>query len=682
MQCLIAAVQNGADAVYFGGGEFNARRGAENFSGESLREAIDYCRLRGVKTHITLNTLLFDRELYDAVSFAAMAYRLGCDAVIVQDVGLAKILRAELPGLAIHASTQMGIHDIGGVEFCRKNGITRAVLSRELPLIEIRRLHSMSDLELEFFCHGALCMGFSGSCLYSSMAGERSGNRGSCAQPCRKCATVAQARRASEEELCLSPNDICMIDELGALRDAGIVSFKIEGRMKSPEYVATVTRIYRNALDGRAAADSRAKLFDIFNRGEFSTSHLYSDSVRTGGIGRARPDRGLVGEAQRSVQGEKRSVPIVARLEVTPHMPSELTLECKGRSVTVTGDAAEVSQREFNPGRYAAQIAKLGGTAFAVGSVEVSGGGFIPVSTVNAMRRRAADELAAAMLERREADVSRAAAEAHMHHRTPANGSPLCYVKVRTVAQARAAIAAGADIVAIEPVEPAAFELKTAEDMGFPHLWIALPNVLLTQGAHSAYKRLIDSGVFSGAEVNNIGQAAMVEHLSERIAGIGVNVCNSASMNMLLDMGFTGVIPSPELTSAQLRSLSNGFGSAMIINVYGRTPLMQLLHCPVKEYRGCQSCRGSAGVVTDGEGRRFPLSNMRFGDDNGRYCLVRMNNCSITYTCDIVHEAGMVYAYGAVIECGDDAAAAVRAIKTGGERPADFTRGHWNRRVN
>ena len=271
-ESLAAAVQNGADAVYFGGSILNARRFADNFSGDALVSALDYCHERGVKAYITLNTLVFDRELRAALDFAAELYRYGADAVLVQDLGLAALIRHELPDLTLHASTQMGIHDEGGLTYCEKAGIKRAVLAREVSLDEIRLLSVSSSIELEAFAHGALCMSFSGSCLYSSMAGERSGNRGTCAQPCRKAASVFGAPK--QNELCLSPNDICMIEHLDELKSAGICCVKLEGRMKKPEYVAAVTRCYRAALDGASKDElSRMKLelFRFYNRGEFST---------------------------------------------------------------------------------------------------------------------------------------------------------------------------------------------------------------------------------------------------------------------------------------------------------------------------------------------------------------------------------------------------------------------------
>ena len=231
-EALTAAVQNGADAVYFGGGSFNARRFADNFEGDGIISAVDYCHERGVRAYITLNTLVFDRELCDALVFAEQLYRIGVDAVLVQDLGLAGLIRRNLPELTLHASTQMGIHDLGGLQYCKRIGLTRAVLARETSLAQIKYLSNNCDIELETFAHGALCMSFSGSCLYSSMSGERSGNRGTCAQPCRKNASIFG--RPSDKDFCLSPNDICMIEHLNALQRAGVACVKIEGRMKKP----------------------------------------------------------------------------------------------------------------------------------------------------------------------------------------------------------------------------------------------------------------------------------------------------------------------------------------------------------------------------------------------------------------------------------------------------------------
>lgn len=659
MECLIAAVQNGADAVYFGGGSFNARRGAANFKGGELKEAIDYCRLRGVKTNITLNTLLFDRELKAAVDFAAELLSLRADAVIVQDIGLASILREELPELVLHASTQMGIHSLGGLRFCEENGIARAVLAREVSLNEIRRMHEASPVELEFFCHGALCMGFSGSCLYSSMAGERSGNRGTCAQPCRKNACV-YGRRAGENEFALSTNDICMIDELAALREAGIMSFKIEGRMKSPEYVATVTRIYRAALDGEKPASARKDLYMIFNRGEFSTAHINGDSVNTGHVGSAKPTQELIAAAHESVRGDKPRRLVTAELTLDMGEPATLRLKSDGCEAEAEGEVCEAPIKPIDRVRLTEQLKKLGGTPFKLDGCTVSGEGFIPVSALNALRREAAEGLSRALLGE-DAPKKPIGEESILRHIRPigsAEEAPLKYLRVRRPEDVR-----DADIVGVDPVFPDSFDIGALSGIK-AKLVLILPNVLITEGARCAYEKLLGTGAFCGIEINNIGHADMGLGLPLRIAGIGMNAMNGAAFTKLLSMGFTHVMPSPELTRAQLAALAADFGGVMMINTYGRTPLMQLLHCPVKEYRGCRGCRGDAGVLTDGEGRRFPLSNVRFREG---YCLVRMLNCAVTDIREAFASSGMrVFACAETPDADPDPA---------------VTRGHWARAV-
>lgn len=660
MECLIAAVKNGADAVYFGGGAFNARRGAKNFTGGELKEAVDFCRLRKVKTNITLNTLLFDRELSDALGFAEKLLMLKADAVIVQDLGLAALIRQKLPELTVHASTQMGIHDLGGLRYCEESGIERAVLARETPLSEIRFMHENSPVELEFFCHGALCMGFSGSCLYSSMAGERSGNRGTCAQPCRKNASVIN-RRAGVDEFALSTNDIAMIDELSALIDAGVCSLKIEGRMKSPEYVATVTRIYRAALDGEKPKNARRTLFSIFNRGEFSTAHLYRDSITTGHVGSAKPEKELIAAAHESVRNERPVWGLEASLEIETGAPARLELRTEGCSSEAFGPVCEAPNKPPDKARLEEQLKKLGGTPFSLVNCNISGDGFVPVSVLNSMRREAADALTKAILggETAHARILPESAARFVKPVGESAGEPVKYVRVRNIAEAKAA---NADWIGIDPVSAAELDANALSGTD-AKLVLILPNVLMTRDARAAYERHIESGVFSGVEANNIGQRSMGDKLPIRIAGLGLNAMNSASFTELLNIGFTHIMPSCELSKPQLAELSRSFGGVMIVNTFHRAQLMQLMHCPVKEYKGCQNCRGDAGVLADGEGRRFPLENVRFGG----YCLVRLMNNAVTDIREAFSESGM-RVFGTA-ETPDK------------EKNAPVTRGHFNRNV-
>lgn len=288
-ECLKAAVQNGADAVYFGANLFSARAFATNFNETDLEQAINYAKLRGVKTHLTLNTLIKNNEFEDAFNLAKKAYELGIDAIIVQDLGLATNLIKSFPDLDIHASTQMTTTNLEGIKQLEKIGFKRAVLSREVSLPEIAHICKNSNIEIETFIHGALCISYSGECLFSSMIGGRSGNRGKCAQPCRLPYTLLDENRQSlDKGYLLSTRDLCSLEYLPDLIKAGVASFKIEGRMKSPTYVATVTRIYRKYIDlaikfnnheiENYVIDEKDKknLLQVFNRGGFSTGHLLS----------------------------------------------------------------------------------------------------------------------------------------------------------------------------------------------------------------------------------------------------------------------------------------------------------------------------------------------------------------------------------------------------------------------
>lgn len=291
--CLKAAVQNGADAVYFGVEQFNARMYAANFNVEDMKQVIDYCKLRNVKTNLTLNTLLENCEFDNAVDLAKEAYKAGVDAIIVQDLGLAKYLIDNIPGLPIHASTQMTVHNLQGVLKLEKLGFDRVVLSRELSCEEIEYICKNCKVEIETFIHGALCICYSGQCLFSSVVGGRSGNRGKCAGPCRLPYELisenaeTHERKSIDKGYLLSTKDLCGIAYLPRLIQAGVKCFKIEGRMKSPEYVATVTRIYRKYIDMVLNNDDFIidekdinDLMQVFNRGGFSDGHLDSKHNR------------------------------------------------------------------------------------------------------------------------------------------------------------------------------------------------------------------------------------------------------------------------------------------------------------------------------------------------------------------------------------------------------------------
>lgn len=299
-ECLKAAVQNGADSVYLGASSFNARARATNFDENSLKEAVEYAKLHNVKVNLTLNTLIKNEEFEDAVNLAVYAYNIGVDAIIVQDLGLSSYLLKNHPEIPLHASTQMTVHNLAGVKALEKQGFSRVVLSRELSISEIKYIKENTACELEVFIHGALCISYSGGCLFSSMVGDRSGNRGLCAQPCRLPYELLDSKENKiSSGFLLSPRDLCSLDYLPTLVRLGIDCFKIEGRMKTPTYVATVTRIYRKYIDfilehldlsdaeiinlihkelektnEATGLSDKEELLQSFNRGGFSDGHF------------------------------------------------------------------------------------------------------------------------------------------------------------------------------------------------------------------------------------------------------------------------------------------------------------------------------------------------------------------------------------------------------------------------
>ncbi len=282
-ECLVAAVQNGADAVYFGANKFNARINGTNFSNDDLKRAIEYAKLRNVKTYLTLNTLIKNNEFEESVELLKYAYECGIDAIIMQDLGLAKYAIENFPDLEIHASTQMTAHNVDGVKKLKEIGFKRVVLSRELNLKEIKKIYDETGMDLEMFIHGALCISYSGQCLMSSIIGQRSGNRGKCAGTCRLPYELInkEDNQTVDKGYLLSSKDVCTLDIIPEIIKSGAMSFKIEGRMKIPEYVGVVTSIYRKyidlALSGneyKVDEEDRKKLMQVFNRGGFSTGFI------------------------------------------------------------------------------------------------------------------------------------------------------------------------------------------------------------------------------------------------------------------------------------------------------------------------------------------------------------------------------------------------------------------------
>ena len=692
-ESLLAALKSGADGVYFGGAAFNARRGAANFSDAEMEKALDLCHLYGAKAFITMNTLLTDRELPEAMAYARFLYRAGADALIVCDMGLIQGLRRELPDLPLHGSTQLGIGDIPGARLLQKLGFSCGVLARETPLSSIAAIRRAVDLPLEAFVHGALCMSFSGACLYSSMAGERSGNRGTCAQPCRK--PCALNRRPGEGDYALSLSDLCMLEHLGDLEKAGVSWLKIEGRMKRPAYVAGVTAAYRAALDGAGPAElaeHRERLLALFDRGGGRTGYFYGDDGITGCVAHGDPPAALVRQMEQALQATDRRLPVQVGLTVRQGEASKLRLSLdegiRSRfpgpgEVTAMGPAPAQANKPQDPQRYLAQGEKLGGTPFVSQGGEIQGDAwaFLPVREINELRRQAVEALEASLRLRRQLP---APAGRPTWPAAPFTGETGILAAVRTQAQARAAAQAGADMVALEAglgAEQALAALQPLRETC--KLLICLPGASVQGRETERLAALLQSPLLDGALAGNLGQIELMEGLPLRIAGPQLGAFNREGVQALKALGFHRVVLSLELTKAQMRDILAV--EAAGVSGYGRAQLMQLFHCPIREQVGCKACPGDGAYIEDGEGRRFPLSSLKGADG----CLVRLLNCLPTDVLDLVGQLPKPDTLHLAFyeESPEQAAALIRRAKAALAgaalpQPQGCTRGHWNRAVD
>ena len=406
MECLRAAVAAGADAIYLGGTKFGARAYAQNLSEEDLVQAIEYVHIHGRKIYMTVNTLLKDRELNELYAYLLPYYKAGLDGVIVQDIGAVKFIGEYFPEMPVHASTQMTITNTLGADFLKRYGITRVVPARELSLKEIRDMKKQTGLEMECFVHGALCYCYSGQCLLSSMIGGRSGNRGQCAQPCR---LPYQTEGKKPADL-MSLKDLCTIDILPEMIDAGIDSFKIEGRMKQPEYVYTVVKMYRKYADqylklqkegkGKSSyhvseADKR-ELLATYQRRGYCEGYYYQHNGKDM-VSLKRPKNGRDGSAEEKPwQDIKVQEKINGILTLFVGNRAKLTVSCGDVTVECIGQEVQAAQKQpLDPARIEKQMRKTGNTEFTFDNLEIliEGNVFLPMQALNELRREGIEEL-------------------------------------------------------------------------------------------------------------------------------------------------------------------------------------------------------------------------------------------------------------------------------------------------
>lgn len=397
--CLPAALNTGADAVYLGVTAFSARKNAKNFTFEQLEEAIRLCRLSGVKVYVAMNTLIFDNELDEAVKTAALLYEKGIDALIVQDMGFVRRLKKELPKLTLHASTQMTVTSAAGAEFARKQGFKRVVLAREMSFKEIKRVVENVDIETEVFVHGALCVCVSGQCLMSAMYGGRSGNRGLCAQPCRLDFSVDKRHNV------LSLKDLSIIENLRRLNEIGVTSAKIEGRMKRPEYVAAAVAACREALSGNTP--NLEQLKSVFSRSGFTKAYYDGSIADMQGI-RTKDDveasAGILKEIRRLYDKPFKRHTVDIKLEIKADTPIKAAVKCG--DISFIYESGIVPEKALNKALFAEEvcvrISKMGGTVFEAGEItcEIGEGLMAGASALNALRREILDEISSRLINR------------------------------------------------------------------------------------------------------------------------------------------------------------------------------------------------------------------------------------------------------------------------------------------
>lgn len=598
-EALRVAVDNGADAVYVGGNRYSARKSAQNFTDEELAAAVDFCHLRNSRLYLCCNTLLKETELDEAMAFIRYAYTIGVDALIMQDWGLVHRVRQELPDMPIHASTQMTVASSDGVKMLEQMGASRVVLAREVTAKEIAAIQERTQLELEYFVHGALCISYSGQCLMSSILGGRSGNRGGCAQPCRLPYTLLKNGQPVTETLpLLCPKDLCLADRVQELKELGVASLKIEGRMKSPEYVAMVTRVYKQAAEGTVTEDDIRSMLKFFSRG--GSCYGYFDGCTYGNMMDMADGTKIAGSLP-DMEKKLKTLPIKMNLIAHTNEPLYLCIENEdGISVSVAGALCQKAHtRATEKSRMEEQLKKLGGTAFCADeiSVDATDDVAVAIKDLNALRREAIEQLEQKIVSRfhREpvAVPVRQEKKAYFNAELPS----LC-VEVSTKEQLKAAIDMGISRIYM----PAAL-LEEAEKVKEP--------VVLLPPIHKELQT-IEMGKNEGVCIQNIGQLAKVQgrHIT---AGHRLNITNSQSIAMLEDMGVTRFVLSPELNMKAISSLRRETDAFLEVIGYGRLPLMLLENCIIKSAYGCV-CDEGEFALQDRKNEIFPIGSRHCGN--------------------------------------------------------------------
>lgn len=601
---VLAAVRAGADAVYVGEKSFSARASAQNFSGEALQRATAYCHLHGVKVYVTLNTIVFDDELGRVRDAIAAAARADVDALIVQNMGVARLARQIAPELALHASTQMSVHTASGVRALYEMGFKRVVLAREMTREEIREAAKV-PVELEVFVHGALCMCVSGQCYFSAMLGSRSGNRGACAQTCRL--PFAVNRRDGHA---LSLKDNSLIPYLRELQGLGVASAKIEGRMKRPEYVAAAVTACREMRDNGAVSEQTAEMLrGVFSRTGF-TDGYYTDRCGREMFGTrtkddvVSADEKLLGALRALYKDEVQDVPVTSRFTAALGQPAALTVSDGAHTVTAqTECVCEAAQKvALTEEKCRAQLSKTGGTAYRAETLQIdlAEGLSLPLSALNRLRRDALELLDAQRVNWHHYQINDITIEPPVPYRPERQTTRARFAGTKIGAGFR-----GCELVYV-PLFSDLREIERLKGEGFA-LGVEIPRGMFGRDAQIERQlgRVKALGV-TDALCHNVGALYLAKAQGFTLhGGFGLNLCNTPDLLWAQEYGLTDAELSVELTFERINRLGGGIGRGVIS--YGYLPLMLCRNCPCKsEGIDCKSCKNRS-KMTDRKGKQFFL---------------------------------------------------------------------------
>lgn len=686
VEALRAAISGGADAVYMAGERFGARAFAKNFTDEELAKAVAYAHERGVKCYITVNTLITDREMEEAKQFISFLCKIGVDAVILQDAGLAALIAKWAPGLHRHASTQMAVHNLDGVRELAAQGFTRVVVARELSMKNLTTIVQNSPVEIEMFVHGSLCFSHSGQCLMSAVIGRRSANRGRCAGPCRLPCSIEGGKSRYQ----MSLKDLCLAEKIPELCKLGVASLKIEGRMKRPEYVSSVTRTYANAVRYglKPVKEEINRMSEIFSRSGF-TSGYYDDKIDREMFGKreeedvTRAAATLEKERKKTEEGllkeEVRKSPIQFEMIIKEGQPVTLKAYTLTGSATAVGEIPEKAiKRAITDEEVNRQLCKTGGTAYQVEEIrlDIDEGLAMPVSAINALRREVVEKLETLRLSA--AEIPFAAEEELLQsipkqeHRLVASFFRFGQIPENTDTL-EAVFLPAAEILLREE------EVKVLLSKNIV-VGVTLPRVIMDdekKALAALLKNCFDLGVTT-AMCGNIGHLGMLKKIGFSLWGdIGLNIFNSYSIREYQHLGFERVLLSPELSSAQIRDMTKTLPSGIF--AYGRLPLMVSENCLGKSGLGCSGRCKLPSVLHDRRGENFPV----FPQPGCRSLIL---NSKILYLADKIEEIKETEAAFSFLYFTDenqDTCAQVISAYAGGmsAKPEEFTRGLFGKGV-